>query len=227
MLSSFHELGCIGKLGLALCLCCAMLLMPGCGGGPSTTPPPGVTLTAITVAPLNQSVPVNGTLQFTATGHYSDGSTQDITTGVTWTSSDTTIATISNASGSNGLATGVARGSATIQATQGTPFGKATFNITEPLTMITVSPAKSRRVASGIPQQFTALGTYADNSTGDVTSMATWSSSADVRRHDQQRIGLQRSGVHASAGSTTIQADARGSFRSNQLSRSMRPFPLA
>ena len=209
MLSSFHELGCIGKLGLALCLCCAMLLMPGCGGGPSTTPPPGVTLTAITVAPLNQSVPVNGTLQFTATGHYSDGSTQDITTGVTWTSSDTTIATISNASGSNGLATGVARGSATIQATQGTPFGKATFNITEPLTMITISPANAS-VANGIPQQFTALGTYADNSTGDVTGLATWSSTSTSVATISNVSAFNGLASTLSAGSTTIQATLEG-----------------
>ena len=209
MLSSFHELGCIGKLGLALCLCCAMLLMPGCGGGPSTTPPPGVTLTAITVAPLNQSVPVNGTLQFTATGHYSDGSTQDITTGVTWTSSDTTIATISNASGSNGLATGVARGSATIQAMQGTPFGKTTFNITEPLTMITVS-TQNPTVASGIPVQFTALGTYADNSTGDVTSMATWSSSAASVATVSNVPAFNGMASTLAPGSTTIQAALEG-----------------
>ena len=209
MLSSFHELGCIGKLGLALCLCCAMLLMPGCGGGPSTTPPPGVTLTAITVAPLNQSAPVGGTLQFTATGHYSDGSTQDITTGVTWTSSDTTIATISNASGSNGLATGVARGSATIQATQGTPFGKATFNITEPLTMITISPANAS-VANGIPQQFTALGTYADNSTGDVTSLATWSSTSTSVATISNVSAFNGLASTLSAGSTTIQATLEG-----------------
>src|SRR5262249_59145559 len=57
--------------------------------------------------------------QFTATGKYSDGSTQNITSQVTWASSNTTAATI-NASG---LATGVAAGSTTISATLGAVSG--------------------------------------------------------------------------------------------------------
>jgi uncharacterized protein YjdB len=45
---------------------------------------------------------------FTATGHYSDSSTQDLTSQVTWTSSDPTTATVSNAAGQNGRVTALA-----------------------------------------------------------------------------------------------------------------------
>ena len=87
-------------------------------------------LRSITVSPNPASVAVGHTLQFMATGHYSDGSTRDLTTAVTW-SSDHKTATISNSPGSQGLATGVEveRG-IIITASQGTISGTAKLNVT-------------------------------------------------------------------------------------------------
>ena len=48
------------------------------------------TLQSITVAPATASVVVNGTQQFTATGHYSDGSTSNLTNSASWSASGTT-----------------------------------------------------------------------------------------------------------------------------------------
>src|SRR5262249_8430090 len=84
------------------------------------------TLQSITVSPVNPSV-VNGqTAQFTATGHFSDGSSQVLTSGVTWSSSNTAIATIA----SGGLATAVGVGSATITAVDGTLTSTTTLTVT-------------------------------------------------------------------------------------------------
>jgi len=70
--------------------------------------------TSITLAPLNQTYPLSqGTVQFTATG--STG--QDLTTQVTWQSSSSSVATISNASGTQGLATLIGSGTTVITAT--------------------------------------------------------------------------------------------------------------
>jgi hypothetical protein len=73
-----------------------------------------VTLSTITVTPVNVSIPtfVNGffnTQQFKATGNYNNGTTQDLTTQVSWGSSDTNIATIS----AQGLATATCSGGQT------------------------------------------------------------------------------------------------------------------
>ena len=57
------------------------------------------------------------TLQLTATGIYSDHSTQDLTKQVTWGSSDSSVASVSNAAGSNGLASALAVGPAAVSAT--------------------------------------------------------------------------------------------------------------
>ena len=71
------------------------------------------TLTSITLNPTSPSVANGYTQAMTAIGTYSDGSTQDVTTSVTWGSSDTAVATISNASGSQGLASSASAGSPT------------------------------------------------------------------------------------------------------------------
>ncbi|MHB8483776.1 MAG: Ig-like domain-containing protein [Nitrospiria bacterium] len=62
-------------------------------------------LTSITVTPTSASILVGGTEPFSATGTYTDGTTKGLTTSVNWVSSNTSIATISNASGSQGFAT--------------------------------------------------------------------------------------------------------------------------
>jgi hypothetical protein len=67
--------------------------------------------------------------QYAATGFYTDGSMLDLTTSVTWHSSDTDVATISNVPGSQGLATAVLM------------FGTGTTNITATSSGITSNTA--------------------------------------------------------------------------------------
>lgn len=69
-------------------------------------------LTTITVTPANPTITQGQTVQFTATGTYSDTSTSNITSIVTWSSSNGTVATVDSA----GLATGVGLGAVTISA---------------------------------------------------------------------------------------------------------------
>jgi len=84
-----------------------------------------VTLVSIAVAPVNPTLQIAGTQSFTATGTYSDGSKADITNQVTWTSSNTGVASITSA----GLATAVAGGPANMIATLGTISGNSTVTV--------------------------------------------------------------------------------------------------
>lgn len=95
------------------------------GAGKSGVNFTALTLTSIAVSPTNPSVASGSSVPFTATGNYSDGSTQNLTAQVTWTSSNSGVATI-NASG---VATGIAGGSTTISATQGTTTGSTTLTV--------------------------------------------------------------------------------------------------
>ncbi len=77
-----------------------------------------------------------------ATGTYSDGTTQTITSTVTWGSSNTAVATISNSSSSYGLATGVAAGTVTISAVSGSVSSS---------TILTVTSSSSGTLSWGAP----------------------------------------------------------------------------
>jgi hypothetical protein len=147
--------------------------LSGCGGGHGSAPSTGPTLISITLTPANASIPAGTTQQFTATGHYSDSSTQNLTALVTWSAAGAASIT------SSGLATaGASNGSATISATLGSVSGSTPLTTTggtgPTLTSITVTPANPSLVG-GATQQFTATGTYSDNTTAVITNLVSWS----------------------------------------------------
>jgi hypothetical protein len=147
----------------------------GCGGGGGDS----ADLVSIEVTPANPSIALGTDQQFTATGIFSDNSVQDLTNSVTWSSSDTSIATISNEAGSQGLASPQAIGSTTITATSGSVSGSTTLTVTAAavdLVSITVTP-ENKVVGFHTTIQYTATGHFSDNTTQDITTLVTWSSS--------------------------------------------------
>src|ERR1700691_1106330 len=130
------------------------------------------TLVSIAVTPANPSIAKGTTEQFTATGTFSDNSTQNLTGSVTWTSQTSSVATIT----AGGVATGVTTGTSQIQAASGAVDGSTNLTVTAPtLVSIAVTPANPS-IAKGKTEQFTATGTFSDSSTQNLTSTATWSS---------------------------------------------------
>ncbi|MFO0319445.1 MAG: Ig-like domain-containing protein, partial [Neisseriaceae bacterium] len=135
-------------------------------------------LKSIAITPANQEIPEGLTQHFTATGTYSDGTTSDITNDVTWISSNTDVIFISNASGSNGLASTISIGSATISATLNsvTSTGGTVIVTNAILQSIETTPANPT-ISKGLTQQFNATGTYSDGTTQNITSSVIWDSS--------------------------------------------------
>lgn len=160
------------------------------------------TLISIVVSPADPQRAQDSFLQFTAAGMYSDSTTQDISTSVTWTSSDTTVATID----ATGLSTCVSPGITTITAStaSGGITGTSTLTVTDAtLNEIDVTPADPQRM-QGSSLQFTAIGTYSDFTTQDVTTAVTWDSS-DTTIATINATGLS---TCVNPGSTTITATA-------------------
>jgi len=87
-------------------------------------------LVSITVAPALSSIAVGTTEQFTATGTYTDNNMQNLTASAIWTSSTPSVALISNTTGSNGLASSQASGTALIMARSGSVSGSTTLTVT-------------------------------------------------------------------------------------------------
>ncbi len=196
-----------GKLRILVLI---LALVSGCGvgnGGPGSSAP---TLVSIAVTPANPSIALGTAEQFTATGTYSNNSTQNITTSVVWSSSTTTVATIGS---NNGLAASVATGTTTITASSGSVSRSTTLIVTPAqLVSIVVTPAISS-IATGSAEQFTAAGIYSDNFTGSITTPVTWTSSApDVATVDS--TGL------AAAVSTAVTATTMITAKSGSASGS-------
>lgn len=134
-------------------------------------------LTGITVSPSAGTAVAGTTLQFTAQGTYTDGTTPDITGQVMWSTSDSTLASVSNSAGSNGIASALkAGGPVTVTATLGSVSNTAQLTVTQPaLVSIAVTPAGAT-IPQGKTQQYTATGTFGDGSTQDITNSVNWSS---------------------------------------------------
>jgi hypothetical protein len=106
--------------------------------GISTTASLTVTLAnlvSIAVTPQTASITSTKTQQFKATGTFSDNTTSDVTTQVTWASSNTNAALISNTSGAQGLAT-----AATVTSQQTTNITATSGSATSNVAVLTVNP---------------------------------------------------------------------------------------
>ncbi|HEY2471700.1 MAG TPA: Ig-like domain-containing protein [Terracidiphilus sp.] len=149
--------------------------------GSSATDAVTVTAAAPTAILIHPGAPVAGTgdtINFDADTKYlnSDLSTGALGGGVTWTSSNPTVAAIGLASG---LISGPnSPGTTTITVTDGTLSASATLTITSAtLNAISISPMNPS-TPHGLTVQLKALGIYSDGTTVDLTSSVNWTSAA-------------------------------------------------
>jgi len=195
----------------------------GCGGGAGnsdvTTSSSGAQLQSISITPANPTLAVNTSQQFTATGIYSDNTTQDLTSSVTWTSSSLDVASGSDEAGFTGLyasdsgsfyraghITATHGGRAKITGKWRDISGSTDVTVTSAtLVSIAITPADSS-IAIGTTQQFIAMGTFSDNSTQDLTTAVTWNSSTAVFATISNAAGSNGLATSVAAGSTTITA---------------------
>ncbi len=162
------------SLVLALFAAAAMLLA-SCGSSHTAytaptvlNPAPGVTLQHIQVTPATPVILLSQSRQLYATGVYSDGSTADISSSVTWSASpasggSTNFVTVNSA----GMATGAAIGQSSITATVGPVVGLLALNVasdgfSSSTMAILNAPYKTTEIDVGyMPQQTQIAGAYA------------------------------------------------------------------
>ncbi len=180
----------------------------GGGGGPPV-------LQSINLYPSNPSIPQIGqTAQFIAVGVYSSPSSNtDLTSLVTWASSNVAIAAFSTP-GSPSLATAVGCGTTTITAEYHGVIGQTqlTVSCTVPpppvLQSITLFPSNPTIPQVGQTAPLTALAVYSPpQGNNNITTTATWASS----NPGVATIGINTGVATAvSCGTTTIQAEFMG-----------------
>ena len=163
------------------------------------------TITALQVTPASATIPPGTTQQYTATATFGDRTTGDVTSQVNWSTSPTSVATIA----SGGLLTGVSLGIATVRAQSGGVIATTPVTISQKqITSIAIQPLTQTLSLSLGPTtiQFTATATYKDGTTGDVTSIATWSS-APSSTASISSTGLATA---AAVGTATVTATSGG-----------------
>ncbi|ROS05476.1 Ig-like protein group 2 [Sinobacterium caligoides] len=165
-------------------------------------------LTDITVSPDDVDV-VRGTYgHFVAMGEYNDGSTDDITTQVIWSSSKPEVGTITANGANGGQAYAVNAGETQITAALDGQSDTVTSMVRAPsLESITVLP-ETAEVPEKRRQAYTATGHFSDGTSQDITQVVQWTSGdEDAAIIDTRDYGV----VHAiSAGSSTITASFLG-----------------
>jgi hypothetical protein len=113
------------------------------------------TLSSIGVSPASPTISTGNTpLQFTATGTYSNTSTQNLTNQVTWASTNTSVATVTN----SGQAIGISSGSANISATLGTFVGSTNLTVQAAPLVISIASLTGGTVNSAYSATLTASG---------------------------------------------------------------------
>lgn len=130
-------------------------------------------VSALQVIPAVTTIALGTKSQLQAIATFADGSTQDVSSQVQWSSNDPIIAGVD----SLGLVTGSGIGQATVTATLGAISRSATLTVTNAIaTALQVIPPTAS-LPKGAKLQFQAIATFSDNSSQDVTSQVNWNSS--------------------------------------------------
>jgi len=174
--------------------------------------PDANSLVAISVTPSNASLQLTKTQQFTAIGSFGDGTSKDVSSSVTWSSSSSNVASINSA----GLATALQTGTTTITASQSGQNGSTTLTVTTGggggLTISCLAGCTSSSGTTFIASSGSTLTFQAKDSSGQTVN-ATWTSSnANIPINANTGIVL-----NAASGTTTITATANGVTGSGTL----------
>ena len=162
-------------------------------------------LTSILVTPATSSVALGQNAQLTATGIFTDKTTQDVTGLVTWSSSQPSVATVNSA----GLATSKSVGKAIITATLRSMSSSNQLSVA-PAALVGIAVTSDCPLAPiGTTVQFTAKGTFTDGSVHDLTNSVAWSSSPSAIA-SVSSVGLVTAKAVGTANVTATQGAAHG-----------------
>jgi hypothetical protein len=128
-------------------------------------------LTSMTVGPT-ATINQGATVQESAIGTYNDGSTKTLGSGVQWSSSDATFASVNG----TGLVTGASPGTATITAAFQATSGTSSITVSlGNVTALKITPPSNTITVAGGSATFFAYATVTGDSTPvDVSPNANW-----------------------------------------------------
>lgn len=202
---------------LAFCSA-ALLVLSACGGDDATGPDNSVA--TVEVTPAAPSVTVGGTVQLSAVTKLSDGT---VVTGrtVSWTSLNTSVATVSQ----TGLVTAVSAGSAVVRAMSESKSGETTVTVMPvPVATVAITPDSARTSATLAVGDSLALQITLLDAQGNVLVGRTISfQSSNAAVVSVSAAGLVK--AVAAGGPVTITATSEGRTATATIN-SIKPFIL-
>ncbi len=140
--------------------------------GSDTITVSAINLVSIAVTPANPSIPKGETQQLIATGTYNDGSTQDVSSKVSWSGAVPGVVDLS----ATGLVAATSLGTATIAAAEGSISGTTVVTVSAAVPVsLAISPV-NQSISVGFTQQFGAVEMFSDGTKRNVSGRATWTS---------------------------------------------------
>ncbi len=206
MMNAYNKKKTFAAIAALGALLMAAVAIHGCG----ISSYEGNQITSITIEPGNVTIAAQTVQQLTVTGIYSDGTTTNLSSLATWTTSDASVATVS----ATGLVTAVAAsGTCTITATGAGVSASTQLTIKNlALQSITVTPNPAS-VSKNLTQQMTATGLFSDGTdtiSQDITTLVSWtSSSTAVATIDAQGVATGVSGGATSSSTATTNITAQ------------------
>jgi hypothetical protein len=177
-----------------------------------TVTPAVDTLERITLSPVTTSRAVGEVVNYTATGHYVGGGTQNITQLLVYASSDPAVADAPNAEPNRARVTAVGPGTATITArdpvsgiTTTSTGDDATLGVLGALERITLSPVNTTRAVNEV-LHYTAIGHYGGGTTKNITQQVTYTSSDPALASAPNEPGDKSKVLAVAPGEVTITA---------------------
>jgi len=196
----------------------AILMLAACGGDGKNgaasdynllDETPAVSMTSIQVTPADIKVPKSTTGEYTALAYYSDGSSEDVSDKVQWTSTNPGV--VAFTSNVPNHAEALAAGTSDIFATlDGIKSNIAKVEVTAAtLESIQLTPMV-KSVPKGIYVQYQVIGYYSDSTFYDLTPYATMTSSNAAVATIQSGGSIPALAQTVGAGTTTITATFDG-----------------
>jgi len=176
------------------------------------------TLSSLAIGPTTLPLSTNQQYQMVATGTFSDGSMETVTSKCVWTSSDPAVATVGTNSGLvQASKTATTIGTTTISASDGaiTSTTNATVTVCPAVTSLTIS-ADATSGPPGTAITFTATADVGSQSGVDVSTIVTWTPADTSVLTFSSNIGTISSSA-AVPSSTTVSATLCNVSSSNTI----------
>jgi hypothetical protein len=186
-----------------LFLIAAAVALAGCGKSPLT--PEEASFKSLVV--VGTPPPVGGSSQFTALALHTDGTSETVTSHVTWTSSNPAVATVSG----DGMVTALSRGSVEIDATVASTRGSLTFDVRSAVTFRLTGTVTDTITRAGIAGATVIAKDASGSSKSAVTSSSGTYTIPDVRS-GAFTVSVRADGYTAASQSITLVGDLTISF---------------